>query len=520
MTVSMSCAVSMMYLGPPVIRSNGSYTFKVHADEILIVQSHTANGTRPVFKGCLEPNDEFTFKSSRLIDHHFVITIYVNGIIDQHVFVCCETGFVSQSHFQMQRSSCQLQSITGGIPCEICHSHQLMDFTPNEIPYEMTTPDVQPAIVSKPVKMPTENYPDQKMTLNDTTPKDHSITDVNKNQTKTTKFNTPAIVSKPVKMPTENYPDQKMTLNDTTPKDHSITDVNKNQTKTTKFNTKESIQNNTLKIKNEDDEKQNISSAAKFQMQKLLSSYLQLLHPQTKSSSATSEPASTTQLHTYADPTVGHNREEKAAIQIAPSTRTSTSESKAENFVLIWLDATIQTNRDTLESEEKLRSIVNSLVTCHSIDQAKDFMQEIYLIVSGRLAKELISMTEIIDNTKLNSIYIYCSQKVEYEDLVHRCEKIRDIFDDIDSLCACLKQDTEQALKNLLPMSTVTDEKNQAKFLCAQLHRDLLFTVESTNDAKLELADYCYNIYKSVPTQIRYIEELRTEYHAGNAIHW
>ncbi|CAF1604384.1 unnamed protein product [Adineta ricciae] len=462
MTVSMSCAVSMMYLGPPVIRSNGSYTFKVHADEILIVQSHTANGTRPVFKGCLEPNDEFTFRSSRLIDHHFVITIYVNGIIDQHVFVCCETGFVSQSHFQMQRSSCQLQSITGGIPCEICHSHQLMDFTPNEIPYEMTTPDVQPVIVSKPVKMPTENYPDQKMTLNDTTPKDHSITVVNKNQTKTTNVNT---------------------------------------------------------------KEKNISSAAKFQMQKLLSSYLQLLHPQTKPSSAISEPASTTQLHTHPDPTVGHNREEKAAIQIASSVLTPTIESKAENFVLIWLDATIRTNNDTLESEEKLRSIVNSLVTCHSIDQAKDFMkqiedQEIYLIVSGRLAKELVSMTEIIDNTKLNSIYIYCSKKSEYQDLVHRCEKIRDIFDDIDSLCTRLKQDTEQALKNLLPMSTITDEKNQAKFLCAQLHRDLLFTVESTNDAKLELADYCYNIYKSVPTQIRYIEELRTEYHAGNAIHW
>ena len=57
-----------------------------------------------------------------------------------------------------------------------------MNFTPNEIPYEMASPDVQPVIVSKPVKIPTENYSDQKMTLNDTTPKDHSITDVNKNQ--------------------------------------------------------------------------------------------------------------------------------------------------------------------------------------------------------------------------------------------------------------------------------------------------------------------------------------------------
>ena len=47
MTNSMStmenrhCAVTMMYLGPPIIKSNGSYKFKIHADEILILQSHT-----------------------------------------------------------------------------------------------------------------------------------------------------------------------------------------------------------------------------------------------------------------------------------------------------------------------------------------------------------------------------------------------------------------------------------------------------------------------------------------------
>ena len=63
--------------------------------------------------------DEFTFKSHRLIDRHFDITIYVNGMIDQHIFVCCEKGFFNQSHFSTNRGSCQLQSITGGIPCQM-----------------------------------------------------------------------------------------------------------------------------------------------------------------------------------------------------------------------------------------------------------------------------------------------------------------------------------------------------------------------------------------------------------------
>ncbi len=51
----------MMYLGPQTIKSNGPYKFKIHADEILILQSHTVTGTKSVFKGCLKPNGRNTF---------------------------------------------------------------------------------------------------------------------------------------------------------------------------------------------------------------------------------------------------------------------------------------------------------------------------------------------------------------------------------------------------------------------------------------------------------------------------
>ena len=80
-------------------------------------------------------------------------------------------------------------------------------------------------------------------------------------------------------------------------------------------------------------------------------------------------------------------------------------------------------------------------------------------------------------------------------------------FVKIDPLCARLKEDTEQALKNLLPISTTSgtsaDEKNQEKFLCAQLHRDLLFTMEYNNNARSELADFCSKIYNSNAKQLK-----------------
>jgi hypothetical protein len=56
-----SCGLTMLYLGPPMMNSNGSYKFKIHADEILILQSHTKTGTKSVFKGCVKPNGRITF---------------------------------------------------------------------------------------------------------------------------------------------------------------------------------------------------------------------------------------------------------------------------------------------------------------------------------------------------------------------------------------------------------------------------------------------------------------------------
>lgn len=51
----------MLYCGPPMIKSNGPYKFKTHADEILILQSDTLDGTKSIFKGCVKPNGRIRF---------------------------------------------------------------------------------------------------------------------------------------------------------------------------------------------------------------------------------------------------------------------------------------------------------------------------------------------------------------------------------------------------------------------------------------------------------------------------
>ena len=301
-----------------------------------------------------------------------------------------------------------------------------------------------------------------------------------------------------------------------------------------------------------------ISPAAYLQMQQLLFGYLRLLVPQKKSNESIEKdkirssisdlkPIHTTKLVTssstkgsyrrhkhllhycFSFSFVELNRETKAKMQYIDSTSTLTIASKAESFILIWLDEAIGENYDTVESEEKLRSIVNSLITCRTIDEAKYLIkpiedQQIYLIVSGQLGQQLLSMNEIMNCSSLNSIYIFCHDQSNHEKLLQGSSKVRAVFNKIDLLCARLKEDTEQAMKNLLPISTSSgtsaDEKNQVKFLCSQLHRELLFTMEYNNNAKSELADFCVNIYKSAPTELKHIEELRNQYHTGKAIWW
>lgn len=227
--------------------------------------------------------------------------------------------------------------------------------------------------------------------------------------------------------------------------------------------------------------------------------------------------------------------------EIEFKTTTSFNPSQRENvetFVLIWLDATIDMNEDTIISQTKLRAIVNSLFTFHTIDEAIHFIQnvnkeKVFLIVSGSLGWALIERTEMNDLSQLDSIYIFCRDESKHKALMEQEHKVRGVFTNIDPLCRRLKEDIKQTCNDLLPISvapgafnkdqSITDKQKQEKqvtFLRAQLHRELLFTMEYPDDARLDLVEFCMNIYADNQTEREFIEELRTEYHIGKAVWW
>ena len=207
----------------------------------------------------------------------------------------------------------------------------------------------------------------------------------------------------------------------------------------------------------------------------------------------------------------------------------------AETFRLIWIDETMNKNDDTRKSQEKLRALVNALMTYNNIDDAIAAIkvvkeQRILLIVSGRLAKELLEEKKIQDLKQLDSIYIFCKQHDAYQDLLEKDPRIREIFTNIDFLCERLKKDTKRILNNMLLFSVSPSkpedeskggqEEEKVKFLCSQLHRDLLFTMEYSDSARGELIQFCQDIYRANPSELRLINDLLNNYHTGKAVWW
>ena len=205
---------------------------------------------------------------------------------------------------------------------------------------------------------------------------------------------------------------------------------------------------------------------------------------------------------------------------------------------MVWLDASIDMNEDKIISQTKLRAIVNSFVTFHIIEDAIHFIQNIhrekvFLIISSALVWPLTNRTEMKNLSQLDSIYVFCRNQSKHRPLIKAEHKMRGVFTDIDRLCTRLKEDLKQASNDLLPISVAPGtigrdqsminkqkQEKQMTFLRAQLHRELLLTMEYSEDARLELVAFCKNIYADNQTERAFIEEFETDYHPSKSVWW
>jgi hypothetical protein len=108
--------------------------------------------------------------------------------------------------------------------------------------------------------------------------------------------------------------------------------------------------------------------------------------------------------------------------------QTSIDDKNLEIFSLIWLDENVNV-KDTRDTEQKLRSIINHLKKFQDVKQCQQYIEQrskkdrLIIIVSGQLGREIVP--SIHNLRQVMSIYVYCMDKESNEQWACKFAKVK-----------------------------------------------------------------------------------------------
>ncbi|CAF1175097.1 unnamed protein product [Adineta steineri] len=115
-----NCKVTMIYYGPEFNHNHHKNLYQSDGDEIVIVQQYSDDENCMVYKGCVKPNETFTFESYHHPNHTFTITLYINNFMDSQISVCCEYKYEQNARLDSKHSLFGIYDVQEGKPCRIC----------------------------------------------------------------------------------------------------------------------------------------------------------------------------------------------------------------------------------------------------------------------------------------------------------------------------------------------------------------------------------------------------------------
>ena len=138
-----------------------------------------------------------------------------------------------------------------------------------------------------------------------------------------------------------------------------------------------------------------------------------------------------------------------------------------ENFVVVWLDPAVEKFRTDYEkSIQELRRIVNWIKTISDSDECLKFLRQIkderiFVIASGGLGQKIID--ELQKMRTIVTVYIFCVEKEKHKKSAKNYTKIKDVFIEIQPLCAMLKEDVRQSNSDLISFDVISAPKDGTK---------------------------------------------------------
>jgi len=127
-----------------------------------------------------------------------------------------------------------------------------------------------------------------------------------------------------------------------------------------------------------------------------------------------------------------------------------------ETFLLVWLDPNVDTSRENIQTQKRLREILTCLITFDKVDICEKWLkkcctnEKIILIVSGAYGEEIVP--KIHDLPTIISIYIYCLDVNRNKIWAKDYPKIRSVQSSTDILIQELSQ-------NQIKLENIEDSK-------------------------------------------------------------
>ncbi|CAF5027189.1 unnamed protein product [Rotaria sp. Silwood1] len=124
------CKITMIYIGPQTNIDYDQTLFQPNGYEVIVMQQHCGGQNVILFKNYLQPNEMFTFRSRRHPEYPFALSLYVNGLIDCRISVCCEYKHKIGVPLTGKRASFAIYQVQGGQPCQTCRFNEYINNSP------------------------------------------------------------------------------------------------------------------------------------------------------------------------------------------------------------------------------------------------------------------------------------------------------------------------------------------------------------------------------------------------------
>ncbi|CAF0799307.1 unnamed protein product [Adineta steineri] len=207
----------------------------------------------------------------------------------------------------------------------------------------------------------------------------------------------------------------------------------------------------------------------------------------------------------------------------------------AENVRLVWLDQNIDENQNDFcrSAITEFRHVINSIKTFTEYDECLNFLKKIEnekvcVIVSGPLCQRLVP--EIHDRLHIDSIYIYCDDRKPYKKWAQNWKKIKGIFSNTVPICEYLKQSVQKCEHNAISMNYMptnntkvsenTMEQMIYSFICPQVLKEILSTIQFDEQHFTKFIKYCEEIYHENEQELNNIKRFKQTYREKTPIWW